>query len=448
VREVNFDTFRPYCQVITPFRLIEFNITMDVVAAYANSGDYDLTPKICGFFEDLSPTGQTIAIPTADALAVVSHLLPALDKPECTTGWYILWALSCPRLNSNATDFLDALQDLACCDQILNLSWQLHRFATSGFATRIANWFIADFVYHSLSRQHMVIKYPDLIRDMITAVETATTLPAEKFGHQEGYLATHALAQVVQTIMPDPTSAADAIRYDFLDVLIRYNGFSAVSLALEYAVCNCDRIEHKPDGENRYLAVCALALQTLLLSLRDWQPAHLDRELYTLDRNARFRLNMTMYNMLTLRTAFKTHLMAYSVAFVYSNYISHTCGEDALREYLLFTLPREPHGEPLLAHLLARMQAFNKMGADGRVEAMLEKWASSSPALAEVINCYRLSEPDKSRCCAFPGCCYCDEGAVATMKKCGRCKAVYYCGAAHQQAHWPEHKRDCKVAEK
>lgn len=36
------------------------------------------------------------------------------------------------------------------------------------------------------------------------------------------------------------------------------------------------------------------------------------------------------------------------------------------------------------------------------------------------------------------------ELTVRTFKVCSRCRSVAYCCAAHQAAHWPEHKRDCK----
>lgn len=34
--------------------------------------------------------------------------------------------------------------------------------------------------------------------------------------------------------------------------------------------------------------------------------------------------------------------------------------------------------------------------------------------------------------------------AVATLKKCARCREAYYCGVECQRKHWPVHKKDCK----
>jgi hypothetical protein len=33
-----------------------------------------------------------------------------------------------------------------------------------------------------------------------------------------------------------------------------------------------------------------------------------------------------------------------------------------------------------------------------------------------------------------------------TLKACGACRLVLYCGAACQKGHWPEHKKACKAA--
>jgi hypothetical protein len=43
-----------------------------------------------------------------------------------------------------------------------------------------------------------------------------------------------------------------------------------------------------------------------------------------------------------------------------------------------------------------------------------------------------------ARVCAWPGC------GQAARQKCGRCGAARYCGAAHQAAHWAEHRPDCR----
>jgi hypothetical protein len=422
------------------------NPTMEVVTSYATSGDYELVPKVFRFFQELYPTRRTVAIPTHDALAIVHHLLPVLEGAKDTSGWYILWALSSLMLNSNGSAFLDALQNLPCCDDILNWSWQLRRIARDRFEIIIVTRVISEFVNGCASRQRMVFQYPDIIRGIVLAVETETTVPVEKVDHLESMLATSALVQIVRAIKPNPISATDDVRYDFLDVFLRYNGFHALCLALDYTVLCSDKfVDH--NGENKQLELCALAVQTLLLILLRWQPPHLESALCTLDRNARFRMNVTTYNALTIRAAPQTRAALCTCSLTYVSYVQSMWDGDALQECLLFTPPRGQDGEPLVAHLVTLMRQFD-IGGTGGTRFILQSWAIL-PAVAEVLG--RLDPPElrlQSRCCAFPGCDVCEEWESATMKKCGRCKAVYYCGAAHQQAHWPEHKRDCKKAER
>jgi len=43
------------------------------------------------------------------------------------------------------------------------------------------------------------------------------------------------------------------------------------------------------------------------------------------------------------------------------------------------------------------------------------------------------------RVCAAPGC-----GNMCGLKRCGGCRSVRYCGEACRNAHWPEHKAECR----
>lgn len=46
-----------------------------------------------------------------------------------------------------------------------------------------------------------------------------------------------------------------------------------------------------------------------------------------------------------------------------------------------------------------------------------------------------------SNACAL---CGLAEAPSMKLKRCGRCVVVAYCSAAHQQEHWPEHKKICR----
>jgi len=55
---------------------------------------------------------------------------------------------------------------------------------------------------------------------------------------------------------------------------------------------------------------------------------------------------------------------------------------------------------------------------------------------------YALSDSDDAADAARPRCLNCD-ASFAELKKCSRCRAVYFCNAACQRAAWPAHSASC-----
>lgn len=54
--------------------------------------------------------------------------------------------------------------------------------------------------------------------------------------------------------------------------------------------------------------------------------------------------------------------------------------------------------------------------------------------------------PKYTELCALPGCGRAHEVDGAVLRVCTRCRAAWYCGREHQQAHWAGHKKACKKA--
>ncbi|KAG0588320.1 hypothetical protein KC19_2G234200 [Ceratodon purpureus] len=52
--------------------------------------------------------------------------------------------------------------------------------------------------------------------------------------------------------------------------------------------------------------------------------------------------------------------------------------------------------------------------------------------------------PDSDTQSTSKVCAYCGVNA-GNLSRCARCKCTWYCSAEHQKAHYPEHKRDCRM---
>jgi hypothetical protein len=82
------------------------------------------------------------------------------------------------------------------------------------------------------------------------------------------------------------------------------------------------------------------------------------------------------------------------------------------------------------------------------ITGALRGFAEFVPEVAEVLSTLRPT-PDrvaKGRHCALPRCGVVDTALHNNLKRCSRCKAVYYCCRLHQEEHWPAHKLTCVKA--
>ena len=53
----------------------------------------------------------------------------------------------------------------------------------------------------------------------------------------------------------------------------------------------------------------------------------------------------------------------------------------------------------------------------------------------------------KAKHCDYPDCV--NKGSESqSLHACSSCRAVYYCGREHQEAHWKDHKKLCKFIKK
>jgi hypothetical protein len=168
----------------------------------------------------------------------------------------------------------------------------------------------------------------------------------------------------------------------------------------------------------------------------------LSEDLNKLSRNDMYRLSVAIYHFLPSSRIDPEERFSPLVT-GYGEYLLEVCGADALEGFLLYKPPRDAAAKPVALFMAEWAIESGGVCDEAAIMEPLQRFAQSVPAVAEILN--SLPPPprrtDKGRRCA--GCNRNGEGLYNKMKKCGRCKAAYYCCANHQRLHWPEHKLAC-----
>jgi hypothetical protein len=110
--------------------------------------------------------------------------------------------------------------------------------------------------------------------------------------------------------------------------------------------------------------------------------------------------------------------------------------------------PRSADAKPI-ALLMAELGIqFGVAWREDYILVALRRFAEEVPEVANIITALPPSPERvaKDRHCALPGCEMVGTGLHSNMKKCSRCRAVYYCCRQHQEDHWSEHKASCVKA--
>ncbi len=77
-------------------------------------------------------------------------------------------------------------------------------------------------------------------------------------------------------------------------------------------------------------------------------------------------------------------------------------------------------------------------------EALFSVMTRMPVAESNAVSSVCTGEGGVSGCCEFCGV-ESSAGTCVTLKLCGRCKMVAYCGPHCQKLHWPLHKKPCKL---
>ena len=174
----------------------------------------------------------------------------------------------------------------------------------------------------------------------------------------------------------------------------------------------------------------------------------LDRELYCIDRNSAYRMNVAFYKLFTANTLMNKDLdLSISAWHSYTFYLQHYELVSVLQSLLLYKPPGKGANSALVVVVLKfiRQSGLNNSPVfEDSFMQVLQLWSNHFPSVAALLDDELPPDrDDKVRVCALPECNIDGKGLFNKMMKCGRCRSTYYCSVEHQKEHWKVHKQSC-----
>jgi hypothetical protein len=99
-------------------------------------------------------------------------------------------------------------------------------------------------------------------------------------------------------------------------------------------------------------------------------------------------------------------------------------------------------GDPTLGNAFKRVEVYPELaGQQDEEETEEQKEEETSPAVETKTTLARKPSASSS----IPKICGACRATTGSLKRCGKCQVVWYCGAACQTAHWKFHKAVCRA---
>lgn len=420
---------------------------MDKLREYAASGSNSVLVEVSDYFKshlDLLTVDHDIGF------ALIPHLMDEIEKKEGVTPWFVLVQLFQADRNAGAVALLNEFQFMHESRRFLEICAELLQTTDHGFKEAMILTALVAFLSdtcdgaNSLIRRRMASDTPGLIALAVKLVDRNTQGGEAKVSAHNAIWLLCGLAEARMEPTFLPADGCDRC----VETFLRQGGLNVLIQALHFAV-KWSAGSNIGGVDMLLPPILAMgALMTAFLPPFVWTA---DDALYRIDRNARFRMNVTLHMFLSqpprvpiARQIFILNMVTYFDGLCYRE------GGDALKECLLYK-PRGADQLQIVVLLRNAAQALDMALLERNLVARLQEWAAQEPAVAYVLALHAapVAPPDRSekdRHCALPGCTVTGAGLISAMMKCGRCKAVYYCSEAHQHEHWPAHKKECVKA--
>jgi hypothetical protein len=400
----------------------------------SNDAALDDLSALCSEYQQLGVVLDDV-VPGALMEVCMARLANAIQSNQLNVGaWKCLCFLSSGERYSGAEEMLTVFARRECCRSVIVICGTLISESSDGKLLMYCFMFLFRFTIHSGDRRGMVYDSADLRQALF------------------GFLAEGRFAQASCSTQTDALEAADSVARLFferpVDAFLRDGGLHAVKCATLHVLTLGAPEDHAELARLDRAASCLFIALRATAALPSELRANLSADAYKLSSNDMFRMNVAIYRLLPTDQETVQSLLS-TLVIAYGDYLLKICGPEALQRFLMYKPPRDAIAKP--AALFMAEWAIKSGGAsqENYIMGPLLRFSQAVPEVAELLTCLPLRREwiTKGRRCGKPSCNMDGEQLYNKMKKCGRCKAVYYCCDHHQQQHWPEHRLTCvKIA--
>jgi hypothetical protein len=356
-------------------------------------------------------------------------------QPLRRRGWRCLCFLSSGECFRGASRMLSDFSERVSCRELLVYCATVFK---SGSDKELSYClaFLGDFVYDSESRTRKVYNAASLRIALYAHLE-------ERFAKSSSVTQMRALRLITDIIRLFEAARKEQETFTFLPSGV----IQAVKCAVLY-VFSGDLTQDSTKISRMKQAMAALeAILHIISRVPAMQRSHLTLGgvVFNLTRKEMRLINGTAYDLLT--SFWSKSWLGNVSAFLleYANYLNVVCGPEALQSHLEYKPQRDTDAKPTVLVMAECAMYCGEARQENEIMTALRKYSKTVPAVADLL--LGLTAPPvravKDRHCAQPGCSVSGEGLYNRPKKCGRCRAVYYCCNNHQVEHWPEHRRTC-----
>lgn len=420
---------------------------LENLAAYGRSGSFSLLESIIYSLPDVFRNGKSCKIPHETSVSVLNQSIHVLknsnNSKRKSSAWKILYFMCDRKFNSLSSELLTVVDTTNIlrfmAPSVASLSAESGSEASScfHFILCFASSYehrqvvlgetegLTEAVLHALD-QHFILAHETLkallLRALLAVVSTGNLASAEKFVRNGGF-------HIVNIVFG---------HIHRLGLMLKATGATTFGSI-----------------ESGLLNTCLGALYAMFRACASMDATVTDvpRSMYSYDPAHLVRTNSDLHEFFTVS---KDPEFVQSTLVLIEYYLSFV--EKVHPEHLEFVLlyrgkklsPTTYSGVPMIIHavLISRDPQF-KHFAD-TVQAVVLKYSNRFSTVDRMIyeNLARESvvvspSGPVPNVCALPGCTVSSINYRNMMKKCGRCRAVYYCAEDHQKKHWKEHKLVC-----